>query len=432
MKSQLSTVVVLLVATVSAHADVTISMKPTKNMNCSGGVCTPTAKKAVLNVNALTGMLATGNVTVKSDSRSKDIEIDTALSWAGTQMLTLDSYQSIIFKKPVVVTGAGAIGMKTNDGGQNGDFSFVGKAHIEFWDITSRLLIDNTQYTLVNSVAMLASKANYDDRAYALARDYDAKPDGVYHDAPIHTFFGILEGLGNHIQNLAVTGDENSDGDALIGLDFGLSIHNFGLEHVKIKSRTLAGALVATNGAPITNCYATGTISGPSSLIAGGLVGDDDAVVTNSFANVSINAGPGSLLGGFAADEQGMIINSHASGTIVSGGQSDVGGLVGTNGGKILQSYATGELKGAAQDVIGGLVGTNGYAGIHGIVMQSYATGAVSGGTGASVGGLIGHTEATGTGSQSYSIGQVSGGTNTGGLIGFADNSTGFNNMYWV
>ena len=48
-----------------AQADLNISNRPTKNMSCSGGLCTATAKNAILNVDDLTNMLATGDLTVK-------------------------------------------------------------------------------------------------------------------------------------------------------------------------------------------------------------------------------------------------------------------------------------------------------------------------------------------------------------------------------
>ena len=64
----------------AAQASVQISSKPTESMSCSGGVCTPTAKKAVLNINDLAAMLASGDATVKSNAAAGDIEIDAALS----------------------------------------------------------------------------------------------------------------------------------------------------------------------------------------------------------------------------------------------------------------------------------------------------------------------------------------------------------------
>jgi hypothetical protein len=408
----------------AALATVQISSKPTANMTCAGGTCSPTAKKAVLNVGDLANMLAGGDITVTSDSRAKDIQIEATLSWASTHRLTLDSFQSIAFDKPVVVTGTGALTITVNDGGHDGDFSFTKKGHVEFWDTTSNLIVNGDTYELANSIATLASDiAANQSGNFALARDYDAKPDGAYKSEPVPGFSGVFEGLGNHIKNLKVHAKTFGVG-GLFGFVSDGTMRDIGLDQVDITARTEAGALVANGGGSISNCYATGSIATESTGDVGGLLGSGGGTITNSFADVSISAGSGSSVGGLVGSLGGTIVDSHASGTVVSGGGSDVGGLVGFYNGTILRSYSTAEVRGAAQDSVGGLIGDN-----SGTVTQSYATGAVTGGTGASVGGLIGLLGIGG--SQSYSTGRVSGGSNTGGLIGRAGGSGGLDSMYW-
>src|SRR5437764_10052336 len=95
----------LLCAATAAQAAVTISTRATNNMSCTGGVCTPTAPKANLNVTDLANMLAAGDATVVSESAAKDIEFKAPLSWTSTSRLTLDSYRSIVFQQPITVTG---------------------------------------------------------------------------------------------------------------------------------------------------------------------------------------------------------------------------------------------------------------------------------------------------------------------------------------
>src|SRR5438105_4366960 len=95
----------LVLACSSAHADLSISNKPTQNMSCDAGVCTATAQKAVLNVGDLQTMLASGDVAVNTGSVAKDIEINQPLTWASTSRLTLDAQQSVVAEKPVTVTG---------------------------------------------------------------------------------------------------------------------------------------------------------------------------------------------------------------------------------------------------------------------------------------------------------------------------------------
>src|SRR4051812_10976140 len=94
-------------ARTAAHADVSISSKPTQNMNCSGGVCTATAQKAALNVSDLQTMLGSGDATVKAGSVALNIEINAPLTWANLSRLTLDAQESVVVKKPVTVTGTG-------------------------------------------------------------------------------------------------------------------------------------------------------------------------------------------------------------------------------------------------------------------------------------------------------------------------------------
>ena len=139
---------------ISSRANVDISTKPTQNMNCAKGVCAPTAKKATLNAGDVAEILASGDLTVMSGNLAQNIVISAPLSWASAQRLTLDSYHSIEFDKPVTITGSGTLTITTNDGGSEGDFSFIGKGHVEFLDVSDsfhRLTINGQAYQLVRS-----------------------------------------------------------------------------------------------------------------------------------------------------------------------------------------------------------------------------------------------------------------------------------------
>jgi len=80
---------------IPAHAEVTISKKSTKNMNCSAGVCRPTAKNAVLNVDELANMLTASDVKVIADKKAQDIDVVSPLTWVTTTRLTLDAFRSV-------------------------------------------------------------------------------------------------------------------------------------------------------------------------------------------------------------------------------------------------------------------------------------------------------------------------------------------------
>jgi hypothetical protein len=193
---------------VSARADVTISAGATRNMACAGGVCSPTAKRAVLNVTDLENLLASGNVTVtttgSSNVQAHDIHIVAAVSWQSGSTLTLNANESIADDKSMAVEGTGSLAILTNDGGSGGVLSFGAKGHVTFADLSSVLTINGTPYVLVDDIASLAGDIAANPKGdFALANSYDAKADGIYTASPIATTFsGIFEGLGNTISNL--------------------------------------------------------------------------------------------------------------------------------------------------------------------------------------------------------------------------------------
>ena len=145
-----TTALAAVLAGTAARADVTISSKPTQNMSCQAGVCTATAQKAVLNADDLAGMLASGDASVATGTVANDIELHAALSWASTSRLTLDAQRSVILKKPMSVTGTGALTIATNDGGRNGEFAVVPEqGSVQFWDLASSLVIDGQSFELL-------------------------------------------------------------------------------------------------------------------------------------------------------------------------------------------------------------------------------------------------------------------------------------------
>jgi hypothetical protein len=222
----------------AARADVSISNKPTQNMSCDARVCTATAQKAVLNVSDLQTMLGSGDVAVKTGVVAKDIILDQPLTWVSTSRLTLDAQQSIIVKKPMSVTGTGALTITTNDGGSGGDLLFSGKGNVTFWDTSSSLIINGASYTLVGDIKTLAAEiAATPDGSYALAKSYDAANDRTYKSSPIRTeFAGTFSGMGNAISNVAIrTSDDLTTGFFSSIAESG-HVRDFGLQHAKIST----------------------------------------------------------------------------------------------------------------------------------------------------------------------------------------------------
>jgi hypothetical protein len=442
-----------------AQASLAISNKPTNNVSCSAGVCTATAKSAVMNVGDLTSMLASSDVALVSGSMARDIDVKSAFSWASASRLSLDAYRSITFERSVTVAGSGALTLTTNDGGTDGNLSFTTTGRVHFWDLSSSLVIDGASYALVADVATLASDiaANPSGR-YALAKNYDASVDGTYGRAPVQTALaGSVEGLGNSIGNLNIYGKGRK---IVVGLFASIaasgSVNNLGLVafYGHYGKQHVTGGLVSTNAGTLEGDFVSGTIqendiSADTGLLAGinlgtirhcqsageirqpntsgsalgGLVGYNEALIDRSSSSVSIQADGAYFIGGLVGRSSGgTILNSSASGALpnLPGGPT-VGGLLGATccgkASSILGSYASGAVAGW---LAGGLVGELGQAGDS--IVDSHASGNVT--AGQTGGGLVGSQALGTTITGSHADGNVSGFPYhivqlLGGLVGF-------------
>ncbi|MBV9571377.1 MAG: hypothetical protein JO056_09065 [Alphaproteobacteria bacterium] len=390
----------------AADADVSISNKPTQNMNCTAGVCTATAKKAVLNVNDLQTMLAAGDATVATGSLAKDIEIDQPLTWSSISRLTLDARRSVVVKKPVIVAGTGAL---TVDWRGQGELAIEPKGSIQFWDLGSSLIIHGHSYTLVGDLMTLAADvADKPKGLYALAKPYDAGSDGTYSSAVVRTdFAGTFEGLGNAISNLTIRlAGQHSDAGLFKEIVSGSSIRDLALLDVNFGIQTCVsrvGAVAANNnGGVLLRLHATGTIATECTAVVGGLVGANQGPLSKSSTNMQIkikmagDAG-GEQVGGLAAENWGTIDQSYSSTRVFGSHSWEVGGLVGYNGGgEVTNAYAVSPVQAGGGYSVGGLIGMHQY----GSVSASYSTGPVVARKKTACGGLIGY--AYSTVSQSY------------------------------
>lgn len=410
---------VFVVAT-AAHASLTISDGATKHVNCSAGVCTAQGPNAVLNATDLVGMLAKRDVTATAGNGAVDIAVASALSWTSAHRLTLDAAGSVSVAAPVVVAGPGALTLTT--GGGDGALSFSGGS-VEFWDLGSSLIIDGQPYTLAGGIAMLAQAiAAAPSGFHALAKDYDAAPDGPYADSPIAAFAGVFEGLGHTISNFHLSDIKAKRGVVNnVGL-FATSdgtIRDIALNGAETvaggKFEVWAGTLVGLNRGAVLQASATGTMSEVDPTTAGGLVGANEGRIVRSSAAVTLNAmfTSGGLVG--INRNNGQIVRCHADGFVNASLKyaNTTGGLVGQNWdttSTISLSYSTAQVQGT--EFVGGLVGFN-----HGVVSESFSQGPIVDSHG-EAGGLIGIN--AGPVSNSYSIAPVTAGQDAimGGLIG--------------
>jgi hypothetical protein len=419
-----------------AKATVTISSKATKHMTCSGGVCSPTATNATLNVGDLETLLASGNATVTttgSGVQATNIDVTEGLSWNSSTALTLDAYQSIAVKQPVAIQGLAGLTIVTNDGGSGGVFSFGAKGNVTFSNPSSSLTINGVAFSLVNSIAGLAQDISADaSGSYALAGNYNARGDGTYTAPPVAvTFSGSFEGLGHTISNLAIVDSTDFSVGLFAQID-DATVRDIGLVHAQVagsESYASVGALAGTQtGGTISGAYSTGSVTAGEQGEVGGLVGSTTNAAAQIIGSHSVAAVTGQayeFVGGLVGYNLAMIGDSYAGGPVAilvaepgdddaAGNESKVsttgmppgwhrrsvltpaaaGGLVGfdegdskiNRQGSITNCYATGNTTGQKFTNVGGLVGSSYF----GPIQTSYSTGKVHGVGTDYVGGLIG------------------------------------------
>src|SRR5262249_22677664 len=135
-----------------------------------------------------TASSASGPGTISSGPG--DIIIAASLTWSSTATLTLDAYHGVTIRNPIHLKGKGTLNILTDDGGAHGALMFTSNGGVTFDNLAAKLKIDGNKYTLVSDIDTLASDIS--DNAsgfFALARDYDAAPDGIYTTPPVPTTF---------------------------------------------------------------------------------------------------------------------------------------------------------------------------------------------------------------------------------------------------
>ncbi len=377
-------------------ASVEINASPTKKMNCTGGICTPTAKNAVLNTTDLANMLATGDVKVVTGNGAVTITVSGPFTWTSTHRLTLDAYYNVSFRAPVEVAGTGAVTIVTNDGGTGGDLLFFPGGTLDFWDTNSSLTINGNGYALVGDVKTLASDiAATPSGNFALARNYDASPDGAYANSPIAaSFSGAFDGLGHAIAKLKLALAQKkpvADAGLFSNIAAGGAVRDLLLQDfiygVKIRAHSnRIGLLAGDNAGTIANVAVTGgTINFPdptsNTACSGGIAGlNSGTIVKVSVQTTKILA---CNAGGISSENDGTIVSSYADATIVTDPGKSAGGIAATNVGTISLSSSSGKVKvenGFSGDYSGGFGG--GIAGgNYGTIERSFTTASVYGGS---------------------------------------------------
>lgn len=173
-------------------------------------------------------------------------------------------------------------------------------------------------------------------------------------------FTGTYDGQNHTINGIYINRKTDGQVYPTMGLfqriDASGIVKNLGLTNVNIHGYQFTGALAGLNYGTITDCYSTGSVKGVYHWV-GGLIGEngEGGVVRTSYSNASVLCtGSGSMYAGFAGSNRtGSITDCYATGTI--SGISYVSGFVGRNifGGTITRVYGKGSVSGTGTNLAG-------------------------------------------------------------------------------
>ncbi len=304
---------------------------------------------------------------------------------------------------------------------------------------------DPYQVATPQQLRFIGYDPNHPHQCFVLVNDIDLDPNlpgGQVYRWPVvllpdsaAAFEGVFDGGGHRIINMTVEAlGGNGDGGggrppanmtveaagagwSYLGLFPRIGpagrVRNLGLVNARIKageSDWRVGALAGENQGTISDCFATGVITGGMGV--GGLVGVNRGALLHCRVNCAVTGAASA--GGLVGASYGTILYCAAEGAVTGTGSGAIGGLAGeSTGGEIMMSCAGGAATGARN--IGGLIGALDGS----TIVRCYATGAVQGQTW--VGGLVGSAPfPSGDIAWCYAAGPVrsTAGDGVGGLVG--------------
>jgi len=237
--------------------------------------------------------------------------------------------------------------------------------------------------------------------------------------APYYTGGLVGKSLTGIISNCYATGTVSGDNSVggLIGECNDNAVSNC-YSTGDVSADSVGGGLIGfvDSNSVITNCYATGAISGED--LGGFIGGNNGGNISNCYSTGDVDAND--TAGGFARNNDGNISNCYSTG-VVKSTKGEVGGFVGYNSGYISSCYSTGDASG--DDRIGGFAGHSYGSGVgdEAVFEDCYAEGNVTGDQ--MIGGFVGELESHSVVKYCYSVGSVSGNGSVGGFAGLASST---------
>ena len=312
---------------------------------------------------AISTALNSGDVLVSTDSGNTpstasgetsgvgNISVNSPISWSSNR-LTLKAANNLYVNQ--VLRGSGTASLRFHMTSSEGIDRVYVKAPIYLPEGNTLSAVDgpagNIDFNVITRLGSAGSTTGTDLQGingnlngyYALGDDIDAAATSLWNGGAgfmpignsVTPFAGALTGLGHVISNLTIN-RPTSDSVGLFGRSVGV-LSELGIVNASIVGANQVGTLVGNNAGYTTTNFATGSVTGQSSV--GGLMGvlDGYGSARNSYAktnvSVSSNADAGGLIG---LVKIGTVYKTYSSGSVTnlgSGAPSGVGGLIGRLG----------------------------------------------------------------------------------------------------
>lgn len=400
----------------------------------NGGIISTTGT-ANINASAIAALLATeGTVQLAATN----VNVNSAISWSANSNLILGNTSAATVNVNSTVAGSGATagvkilpatyGLSVKDG-----------AYIRLTGATPSINVGGTSYVVVNTVAGLSNVLAGSTWALTAPITLSTTYTSAVKD---FTFTGIMDGLGNTVNNMTINVTATKDAGFYAALG-GSTVRNVGFTNVNISSPTDAintrlgsvagnGSITASATNTVSQVWATGflnqTSGGTAKTEAGGLFGGAQTGTLNiskSWSSVAISTKAYSVgSGGIIGTNVGSFSGGTYSGSALT----------------ITESYSTG-------NILRNLPASPLWYGNAGIIGVSYGASttlsnvfswgninSTGGGAGTSTAGISGVGAATVT--NAYTTHSACGGTVTNCLVSQTAGSpvtggTGFTSGLW-
>ncbi len=321
---------------------------------------------------ALSSMLDTASIVLQtgsSGSRPGNITVNDAVSWVGTNSLTLNAYNNINVYNTIVNSTGGSLVLRADLGASgSGMVNFGAGGHVTLTGAGTASIFYNppggytaptnyagfftgvapTAYMLVNTLDNFQAMNTNLAGTYALGRDIDASATSRWNNGagfvpigysgnnnsnPLDLSSLVFYGNGHTISNIHIY-LPNAIYVGVFGGKGSPTIEDLWLLNVNITGGYQTGGAIAHTSGTTSGCFVTGTVASTAGDpgVVGGLVGLNAGLIINSYSDASVTAPSATWTGGLVGCQWGQtarIVNSYSTGSV--SGSSPVGGLVGGN-----------------------------------------------------------------------------------------------------